>query len=975
MKTIKFYTILLLFIANFQLIHAQDGTRIEPDKACINCDTPEASAVLEIKSTDKGLLIPRMTSAQRVAIATPADGLLVFDETSKTFWFYKNSTWHELKPSDPNDELQGLSDVLGIDVSAGGLQIADLLDPTMSQDAATKNYVDNHTDGDSNPLNEIQILSQSGSNVVLSGGGGSISVNDADASITNEIQDISTDATAGNITLSSGSTLTLNVDDADANATNEIQMLSISGNELTINNGGNTVDLIEVADADGDTRIQTEESADEDKIRFDLAGTEKWVMIDSRIEPLNSGRSVYIGENAGIVDDLTNNQNIGIGLNSLNDVTTGSNNIALGANTLTKIISGSNNIALGATALEDNTSGNSVIAIGNSALANATGASGSIAIGSSTMSSFSNVQGDNIAIGDNSGQHLSNANNNVAIGAFSLRGINLSNPTTGHGNVAIGHSSMQVNSTGAYNVALGNLSMNLNKTGLDNVAIGRNALQGNSSGGNLGNSNVALGAYTISKNTTGQQNVAIGFKAMEDNEDGADNIAIGFQAMLENTTGNNNIAIGKNTISLDPDSGTNNIAIGTDALSSNLASSNNIAIGEAAMQAPIGGSNNIAIGKNGLATSGGSHNIAIGESTLLLHLFGGDNNIVIGNNGAGLLEGGGTNTIIGNSADAMDPLFMGTPIDNAIALGNTAVVDASNKVVIGNTSVMPIGGYDGWTTYPSDQRFKKNVQENVSGLEFINKLRPVTYNVDIHALAARNKEDQTRDKDGNWITKTPSEFTLKSRDAKSQKIFSGFIAQEVEAAAMSINYDFSGITKPSSNEGMYGLKYAEFVVPLVKAVQEITITDEIIDAKVEQLKNENVLLKEQLGNVQDQLEDMKIMIAQLQGCCVQKEETPLNTMEIELANAIKTDAPYLEQNAPNPFYEQTIIKYFLPEKFESATMNFADWQGRIIKTTPLQNAGHGTISISAKELTAGTYAYTLVVDGKIIDTRKMILTR
>ena len=56
-------------------------------------------------------------------------------------------------------------------------------------------------------------------------------------------------------------------------------------------------------------------------------------------------------------------------------------------------------------------------------------------------------------------------------------------------------------------------------------------------------------------------------------------------------------------------------------------------------------------------------------------------------------------------------------------------------------------------------------------------------------------------------------------------------------------------------------------------------------------------------------------------------------------------------------------------------MHFTDWQGRNLKTINLQDAGHGTISISAKELAAGTYAYTLVVDGRIVDTKKMVLTK
>lgn len=57
---------------------------------------PNGSAMLDITSTDKGILIPRMTSAQRTAIVTPAIGLLVFDITTGSFWFFNAGTWNEL---------------------------------------------------------------------------------------------------------------------------------------------------------------------------------------------------------------------------------------------------------------------------------------------------------------------------------------------------------------------------------------------------------------------------------------------------------------------------------------------------------------------------------------------------------------------------------------------------------------------------------------------------------------------------------------------------------------------------------------------------------------------------------------------------------------------------------------------------------------------------------------------------------------
>lgn len=58
--------------------------------------TADASAMLEVKSTNKGILIPRMSTAQRALIASPATGLLVFDNDTESFWFYNGTTWSEL---------------------------------------------------------------------------------------------------------------------------------------------------------------------------------------------------------------------------------------------------------------------------------------------------------------------------------------------------------------------------------------------------------------------------------------------------------------------------------------------------------------------------------------------------------------------------------------------------------------------------------------------------------------------------------------------------------------------------------------------------------------------------------------------------------------------------------------------------------------------------------------------------------------
>ena len=69
----------------------------------------------------------------------------------------------------------------------------------------------------------------------------------------------------------------------------------------------------QLSDADGDTKIQLEKTPDDDIIRFDLAGTQQFVMDGPRLRVLNSGGSIFIGSEAGANDNLTTNENVYIG--------------------------------------------------------------------------------------------------------------------------------------------------------------------------------------------------------------------------------------------------------------------------------------------------------------------------------------------------------------------------------------------------------------------------------------------------------------------------------------------------------------------------------------------------------------------------------------------------------------------------------------------------------------------------------------
>src|SRR5260221_3659363 len=88
------YTIaLVMAVISLNSLNAQS--------VAINTDgmTAHPSAILDIKSITKGMLAPRMNSAQRTAIATPAAGLLVYDTDTNSFWFYNGSAWSNLSAS------------------------------------------------------------------------------------------------------------------------------------------------------------------------------------------------------------------------------------------------------------------------------------------------------------------------------------------------------------------------------------------------------------------------------------------------------------------------------------------------------------------------------------------------------------------------------------------------------------------------------------------------------------------------------------------------------------------------------------------------------------------------------------------------------------------------------------------------------------------------------------------------------------
>lgn len=268
-------------------------------------------------------------------------------------------------------------------------------------------------------------------------------------------------------------------------------------------------------------------------------------------------------------------------------------------------------------------------------------------------------------------------------------------------------------------------------------------------------------------------------------------------------------------------------AVGYNALLVNTTGSFNTAIGYEALLATTGVSPN------------GSANTGLGAWTLHDNTSGGQNTAV-GTNAMYSNVNGMGNTALGYQA----MYFCGAcAFSNNMVLGADVGIfmtpTASNQVWVGDNGVTSIRGQVAFTVY-SDERVKKNVVENIPGLAFINELRAVSYNYDYNKEVELKGGIKTPDWEGKY-------------DIEKIK-FSGFIAQEVEAAAIKIGYDFSGVDKPKSEKDIYGLRYSEFVVPLVKAVQELDQEKEELKAKVEILFADNLAMRAELDKIKVLLE-------------------------------------------------------------------------------------------------------------------------
>lgn len=241
----------------------------------------------------------------------------------------------------------------------------------------------------------------------------------------------------------------------------------------------------------------------------------------------------------------------------------------------------------------------------------------------------------------------------------------------------------------------------------------------------------------------------------------------------------------------------------------------------------------------------------------------------------------------------------------------------------------------------SDRQLKKNIEDVDNAMSLINRLKPKSY--------------EFRD-DGDFAA---------MHLPKGNHY--GLIAQEVEEVIPEIVAAApDGLGAPPSNPELKkpgeeqtpverqisntppskAINYTELIPIIIKAMQEQ-------QQEISTLKAENAQMKQDL-----------------QSCCLNHSTA---STDAKLKNEV-TDKPWLEQNAPNPFSEQTIIRYYIPAG-NTAVLKVVSLGGEQVMAKEINRAGYGEIQLSASTLAAGTYTYTLIVQGKAVESKIMVLTK
>ncbi|MCE2962868.1 MAG: tail fiber domain-containing protein [Chitinophagales bacterium] len=238
----------------------------------------------------------------------------------------------------------------------------------------------------------------------------------------------------------------------------------------------------------------------------------------------------------------------------------------------------------------------------------------------------------------------------------------------------------------------------------------------------------------------------------------------------------------------------------------------------------------------------------------------------------------------------------------------------------------------------SDETVKANITPIYNALELVNKLNGKSY---------------------QWTKEYQKESSLDNGRHL------GFLAQELEKIVPEAVVKFE--------KGRYAVDYNSLIPVVTEAIKEL-------NAKVEKQNNaviENENLKAEIASLKSDNEMMKEKFALLEKTITQLCESGCEGLKKSNEGINHaTDVPVLYQSIPNPTDDVALINYALVSENSQAEIIILMQEGKVVETIKLaRKAGHGSLKVSLGNLANGTYLYSLVIDGKVIDTKRMQIVK
>jgi len=246
--------------------------------------------------------------------------------------------------------------------------------------------------------------------------------------------------------------------------------------------------------------------------------------------------------------------------------------------------------------------------------------------------------------------------------------------------------------------------------------------------------------------------------------------------------------------------------------------------------------------------------------------------------------------------------------------------------------------------FTSDKNLKQNIDSIQNAISILNQLKPKTFDYKLASYPSMNLP-------------SGKQYGLLAQDVEV------ILPELVNNLAHPAQFDSLGVVNVPSFT-YKSLEYQQLIPLLIRGIQEQQKVIDCLKTKTSKQDSINNAVQAQIA----------ALTSSVSSCC---SSTTVRTTKAEELNQLNinlndNDVIVLNQNVPNPFAEQTTITYNVPEKYGYAQIIFSTIDGRILKTVDITKKGRGQLNVFANDLGNGLYTYSLIVDGKVIDTKKMV---